>query len=113
MLSKFESVNRASIAICSVVKFELQVGVAKRRWSDENIVRREQFIGLYESLPFDDEAAIIAGNIRAYLEQKGFQIGYWDYMVAATAIANDLIVVTNNVSEFSRIPELRWEDWEV
>lgn len=34
-------------------------------------------------------------------------------MVAAIAIANDLIVVTNNVSEFSRIPELRWEDWEV
>lgn len=112
LLRNFERVDKSTIAMCSVVKYELQVGIAKRLWSDAVLARGEQFLSRYTSLPLDDSAAVIAGNIRGYLEHKGMKIGPYDYLIAATAIENDLIVVTNNVSEFSRIPDLRWEDWE-
>ena len=49
--------------------------------------------------------------IRAYLEEKGTPIGPYDMEIAAQAMTNDLIVVTNNVGEFARIPWIKVEDW--
>ncbi len=69
----------------------------------------QQFI----SLPFDDSCAEIYGNIRAYLANKGTPISSNDIQIASIALANNLILVTHNVGEFSRIEGLQIEDWEV
>ncbi len=64
------------------------------------------------SLPFDDVAAQVYGRIRAELAAVGALIGANDLMIAAVAIANDLILVTHNMREFQRVHGLRLEDWE-
>jgi tRNA(fMet)-specific endonuclease VapC len=65
------------------------------------------------SLPFDAKAARHFGEIRAMLEQCGMLIGAYDMQIAAIALANHLTLVTHNTREFSRITELKLENWEV
>lgn len=57
-------------------------------------------------------AAKTYGKIRAELEQVGMPIGPLDLQIAAIALAHQLTLVTHNIREFSRIPQLRLEDWE-
>jgi tRNA(fMet)-specific endonuclease VapC len=55
--------------------------------------------------------ALVAARIRAQLFRIGRPIGDFDSLIAAQALARDLIVVTNNVEEFERVPDLRIENW--
>ncbi len=64
-------------------------------------------------MSFDDQFAIIFGGIRAQLAANGTTIGAYDLQIAAIALANNLILVTHNTKEFSRIPQLQLEDWEI
>lgn len=72
----------------------------------------QQFLNLFVSLPFDDNAALIYGEIRAQLRALGTPIGPNDLQIAAIALANNLILVTHNLREFSRVNGLPIEDWE-
>jgi tRNA(fMet)-specific endonuclease VapC len=65
------------------------------------------------SLPFDDQSAIIYGQIRAQLVASGTPIGPNDLLIASIALANNLILVTHNTREFIRVEGLRLEDWEI
>jgi tRNA(fMet)-specific endonuclease VapC len=65
------------------------------------------------SLPFDGVVAETYGRIRVQLEALGTPIGPNDLQIAAIALANNLILVTHNTREFSRVSGLRYEDWEV
>jgi tRNA(fMet)-specific endonuclease VapC len=64
------------------------------------------------SLPFDDRAAEHCGEIRALLAREGRPIGPYDLQIAAIARAAGLILVTRNVSEFTRVPNLTIENWQ-
>jgi len=64
-----------------------------------------------EILPFSGNAAVIFGEIRSMLEKKGQIIGAYDLLIAAHALSENLILVTNNVNEFSRIPGLPLQNW--
>jgi tRNA(fMet)-specific endonuclease VapC len=55
--------------------------------------------------------AIVYGQIRAELEAQGLPIGSMDMLIAAQAVRSKLILVTNNVREFARVPHLATEDW--
>jgi tRNA(fMet)-specific endonuclease VapC len=66
----------------------------------------------FASLPFDDRAAEHYGRIRADLTARGDLIGPNDLLIAAIALAHNLILVTHNVREFSRVGGLLWEDWD-
>ncbi len=111
--TKLDSLSAHDIAVCSVVKSELFYGAKKSNKSTENLTKQQKFFSRFISLPFDDKAAEIYGNIRSELESKGTPIGPYDLQIAAIAIANDLILVTHNVREFNRINSLKLEDWEV
>ncbi len=63
------------------------------------------------ALPFNNEDSRAAGSIRAALEAAGKPIGAYDYLIAGQALARQLILVTANVSEFSRVKGLSWQDW--
>lgn len=65
-----------------------------------------------EVLAFDKEDARASGEIRALLAKNGRPIGPYDVFIAGQARARDLILVTHNVREFSRVPDLLIEDWE-
>ena len=62
-------------------------------------------------LPFDEEDARIAGSVRAALETSGKPIGAYDVLIAGQALKRQLTLVTANVSEFSRVKGLVWQDW--
>lgn len=100
------------IALCSVVKAELLYGAFKSARPTENLDRLRFFFRRFASLPFDDTAAEIYGDVRAHLERAGRLIGPNDLLIAAIALSQDVTLVTNNTREFSRVEGLRLEDWE-
>ncbi len=109
---RLRSTNLADIAVCSVVKGELFYGAMKSNNLEKTLDRQQEFLKLFVSLPFDDDASLIYGRIRAELSAKGIIIGANDLQIAAIAMVNNLILVTHNVREFSRVNGLRFEDWE-
>lgn len=110
--TRIRSTRREEIAVCSVVKAELFFGAMQSTDVERTLARQQQFLNLFVSLPFDDAAAIIYGRIRAELTELGTPIGPNDFQIAAIAMANNLILVTHNMGEFSRVPGLLLEDWE-
>jgi tRNA(fMet)-specific endonuclease VapC len=72
---------------------------------------RQKFLSAFEILPFDDKDAESFGVIRAHLENIGSPIGAYDLQIAAQGVARDIVVVTNNVREFERVPSLCVENW--
>lgn len=109
--SKLTKLNPEDIALCSVVKSELLVGAYKSVKSKKTMSLLETFFAVFHSLAFDDEAALIYGKIRSDLEKQGTPIGPYDLQIASIALANNLILVTNNSREFKRIKKLKIEDW--
>ncbi len=112
IIAKFKTVPRQDIAMCDVVKAELYYGAYKSSRLQRNLALYELFFNQYVSLPFDGNAAAIYGRIRANLEALGTPIGSYDLQIAAITLANNLILVTHNISEFRRVEGLRIEDWE-
>ncbi len=70
-----------------------------------------QLIAILTVLPFDDKAATEYGKICAYLQKRGTPIGTIDTLIAAHAKSEGMTLVTNNVREFERVPELNIENW--
>jgi tRNA(fMet)-specific endonuclease VapC len=107
----FESRSPDNIALCSVVKAELLYGAHRSSRVDANLQRLKLFFSPLACFPFDDHCAEHYALIRADLAAQGQPIGPNDLMIAAIARANDAILVTNNLREFSRVAGLRLEDW--
>lgn len=102
----------AHVLVSSVAVFELWYGVAKSTKQDFNRKRLETFLaGPILVLPFEDADARTAGSVRAALEKAGRPIGAYDLLMAAQAVRHHLTLVTANVSEFSRVKGLVWQDW--
>jgi tRNA(fMet)-specific endonuclease VapC len=113
VLNQLRTKRREDVAICDIVKFELYFGAYKSQRPEKNLAVLSEFFDELLSLPFEQDAAKIAGMIRGDLNKKGTPIGPYDLQIAAIAIANNLILVTHNTREFSRIENLRLEDWEI
>ena len=102
-----------SLCISTVVLTELLYGAAKSARPQHNRDQVEHFAARLEVLPFDQEAADHAAEIRATLEREGRMIGGYDVLIAGHARSRGVIVVTHNMREFTRVDGLRCEDWEV
>jgi len=102
----------AEITLCAVVKAELLYGAERSQHRDANLKLLEEFFAQFISLPFDDNAAEAYGRIRAQLAAAGAVIGPNDLMIASIALAHNLVLVTHNTREFSRVEGLQIEDWE-
>ncbi len=102
----------ASIAVPSIVLYELWYGVARSARRGENAERLRVFLsGNIDILPLDEEDAVVAGDLRAGLETAGTPIGPYDLLIAAQALRSRTALVTANVSEFARVRGLVWQDW--
>jgi tRNA(fMet)-specific endonuclease VapC len=101
-----------NLHLSSIVVFELWYGVMKSSKAEKNTASLMQFLAApIQSVEFDDEDARVAGAHRAALEKIGKPIGPYDLLIAGQAMRRDWTLVTANVSEFSRIKALNWEDW--
>jgi len=109
---KFLEIDDADISVSAITKAELFYGSAKSQTPAVSRAKQDEFLSRFQSLVFDDIASDIYGAIRAKLEVRGTPIGQLDLLIASIALVHDLILVTHNVSEFSRVPGLKLEDWE-
>lgn len=113
IIAKLNSQSPSDICVCSVVMSELMFGALRSANVSSQTRAVHRFARPYQSLPFDDLAAEHHSCIRADLAKRGLSIGPHDSQIAAIACAHNLILVTHNVSEFSRVPGLAVEDWHV
>jgi tRNA(fMet)-specific endonuclease VapC len=97
--------------ISTISIFELRFGVAKSDRIEANAKSLEIFLARLDVLPFEEEDAKIAGEIRATLERAGRPIGPYDYLIAAQAMRHGLTLITANEREFSRVAGLSIENW--
>jgi tRNA(fMet)-specific endonuclease VapC len=110
--AKFTVTDPNEICISTIAKAELYFGAAMTRDPAATLAAQQLFLSRFASLPFDDAAAEAYGEIRAGLTRKGELIGPNDLLIAAISRANQLVLVTHNVSEFSRVERLAIDDWE-
>jgi tRNA(fMet)-specific endonuclease VapC len=106
----FES-HYGQMSISSVTLMELVYGAEKSSNPERNLLDVEGFSARLDVLPYDNEAANHSGQLRAELAKIGKPIGPYDQMIAGHARSQGLILITNNMSEFKRIPGLRVENW--
>ena len=110
VLSVFNG-NASRMAISSITLAELLHGAEKSSRVSENLAAIEDFCSRLEVMPYGAKAAQHYGAIRAALEKLGQPIGVNDLHIAGHARSEGLVLVTNSVSEFARVPALEMENW--
>jgi tRNA(fMet)-specific endonuclease VapC len=103
--------NSSRMAISAITLSELFHGAEKSQKVSENLSVIEDFCSRIEILSYSSKASQHYGAIRSALEKVGQPIGINDIHIAAHARSEGLILVTNNVSEFVRVPALQVENW--
>ena len=111
LTQKVFSFNPSDLCVSSITVFELEYGAAKSNWGDKTRHSMQMFLAPFNIINFDSKDAASAGTIRGFLEKQGKLIGPYDVQIAGQAVAKSLTLVTHNVSEFSRVPGIKVEDW--
>lgn len=110
VLSKFNA-NATRMAISAITLAVLMHGAEKSSQREANLAVVEDFCSRLEVLPYSAKAAQHYGAIRSALERSGQTIGVNDLHIAAHARSEGLVLVTNNMREFERVPALELENW--
>jgi tRNA(fMet)-specific endonuclease VapC len=100
----------AEVGISAITEAELRFGVARKPAAVRLKLAVEEFLLRVETLPWDSEAAQQYGQIRATLERVGQPMGNLDMMIAAHALAAQVVLVTHD-HVFRRVKQLKIEDW--
>lgn len=108
---RLEAISPDDVAVSAIVAAELRYGAARHPERARLNTEIEDFLSRLSILPWDDSASRAYGDLRAHLERAGNLIGNMDLLIAAHALARRACLVTNNKSEFQRVPGLRIEDW--
>lgn len=108
---RFRSLHPGEVVISTITYGELYNGALKSREASAALANLEQLVELLPVVALPATTGKCYGTIRSALEQAGNIIGGNDLWIAAHAVELDLILVTNNTREFSRIPQLRLENW--
>lgn len=111
VLQRLKENQQNGLCISAITLSELEYGAAKNSNPQKNQAAIMQLLLVLDVLPFDDRASMEYGKIRAYLEKQGTPIGPLDTLIAGHARAEGLVLVTNNVREFVRVPGLKVENW--
>ena len=113
IIESFRQVQVAEIGISTITLSELEYGVMKSAKPEQNKIALAQFVAPIEISAYDDVAAQHYGSIRAHLERQRTPIGSLDILIAAHALSMGSVLITNNESEFKRVPNLRIENWAI
>ncbi len=108
--SRIRAVGEAAVCTSIVAACELRYGAAKKG-SRILAGRVDALLAVMDVLPLEAGVEREYARIRVHLEKQGTPIGSNDLLIAAHALAAGLILVTDNVREFSRVPRLRVENW--
>ena len=100
-----------NLAVSSIVVYELEVGIAKSTNPTKRMEQLHQLLEQINIIDFGQKEAKESAIIRAKLEKAGTPIGSIDVLIAGSAVANNLILVTRNIKEFERVQTLKCENW--
>ncbi len=103
IINRLNALSHDDIFICDIVKYDLDYGAYRSGKVETNLASLAIFFNEFYSLLFDGKAAKNCGFIQQYFHKKGTPLGVYDLQIASIALANDLVLVTHNVSEFSRV----------
>lgn len=112
MIQRFTNLDRNQLWISAIVAAELRFGALKRA-STKLQTAVEAYLAGFDVRPWPLDATHQYAQIRSSLESQGTPIGNMDLMIAAHAMAEDSVVVTNNAREFHRVPGLAIEQWAI
>jgi tRNA(fMet)-specific endonuclease VapC len=110
-LRRLAGISPDATAVSVMTVAELRHGLLRARAQEAASERLARFLELIEVLPFDAAAAAHHAQVRHALALAGTPIGERDLVIAATALAHQVVVATGNVGEFRRVPGLRVEEW--
>jgi tRNA(fMet)-specific endonuclease VapC len=110
MIERFAGLDRTQLWLSAVVAAELRFGAVKLA-SPRFSAAVEAWLAGFDVRPWPVEATHHYAQMRAALEHAGQPVGAMDMMIAAHALAEDSVVVTNNAREFHRVPGLAVEEW--
>ena len=108
---KLSSIPVGQVGTSSIVLAELHYGIEQSTQKKKNEEALNDFLDFIMVLEWPNEAAHHYGRIRSELKKAGTPIGAMDLLIAAHALALDAILVTDNVTEFQRVADLRIENW--
>ena len=111
VFERFRQYQLGQLAVSSITASELAFGVEKSG-SERNKQALKKFLSPLEILPYDEQAVWHYAQLRHDLQSKGQTIGSLDMLIAAHALALDVVLVTNNTKEFKRIERLKLENWD-
>jgi len=113
LVRRVQECTEGDIGVSSIVAHELFFGAYRSRRVVFNLETLRLLFSDFIAINFEAEDARITGEIRANLAARGSPIGPYDVLIAGHAKARGLVLVTNNVGEFSRVAGLRVEDWTI
>jgi tRNA(fMet)-specific endonuclease VapC len=113
VLDKFETAQSGTVFMSTITYGELLLGAEKsaKRVLAHRLLK--QLVDIVPVLPLSDTAGNEYGKLRHHLQATGLPIGANDLWIASHALALGYVLVTNNVSEFQRVPKLKLENWAV
>lgn len=112
VLQRMRQTEPALLAISIITRMELAYGLALNPERGRKYAPLlHDFVSVVSTLDFGVAEAEASASLRAALRKQGCPIGAYDVLIAGTALARGLIVVTANTSEFERISGIRVENW--
>jgi tRNA(fMet)-specific endonuclease VapC len=110
VVDRLRAAKPSDVAVSAITVFELRYGAAKRG-SAKLTASIDGFLDSISVLPFDEDAAVRSGALKAAMEAQGTPVPVPDLLIAAQALVANRTLVTNNTKDFARIPSLVLEDW--
>ena len=113
VVKRMAALSPGDCAISTITSYELLTGVEKCANPVKELAKVNLILATVGQLAFEAQAARESGRIRALLESQGCMIGPYDILLAGHALSLGLILATGNTGEFSRVPALRLENWQL
>ena len=113
ILSYLTRYGKKDIFISSITAAEMFYGIENSTQKELNLKLMGDFISNFGVLDFTSKNAASYGKIRLEMKNKNRRIGDMDMLIAAVALSNSLVLVTNNEKDFKYISGLRMENWSI
>lgn len=112
VLARFEENKQIPISISMITYAELVFGAKRSQNEQKNMILVNHIRDIYQIEQLSEGVIEVFASIKAKLFESGSRIEDMDLMIAATALYNDLTLVTNNTKHFEKIPNLKLENWK-
>jgi tRNA(fMet)-specific endonuclease VapC len=111
LVQRFAKLHSDQVCLSVVVRGELEVGFLKGDQSPQRRQALDHIVATCQALEIDQDVAVLYASVRTHLEAAGTPIGRNDTWIAAEALHHKLVLVTDNLAEFQRVPALKVESW--